>query len=226
MTTNRYNVFNNIHKGLRGMLYDTGAMIQRTDFSQQTAVVTVNRVNWVMDIFDEHARHEDLYLLPLAFRNNEALAREFEKEHEVDHRLSDDLRSALKSWLQSDNEGERAATGQAIFFAFNEFTAFNLYHMNKEENVLLLNLWNHYTDQDLLAAEASIVQSIEPSTLLEESKWMMRSISNPEIIGWLTGIRHHAPPPVFEMYLSLAGQELPADRFTEIARALEVLALA
>jgi len=220
MTSNRYNVFNNIHKGLRAMLYDTGAMIQRTDFSHQTAAVTVNRVNWVMDIFDEHARHEDLYLLPLAFKNNESLAKEFEQEHEVDHRLSDDLRGALKAWLQAVNDGEREATGQAIFYAFNEFIAFNLYHMNKEENVLLLNLWNHYTDQELLAAENSIIQSIDPETLMEESKWMMRSISNPEIIGWLTGIRYGAPPPVFDIYFSLAKQEVPADRFAEIGKAL------
>jgi len=203
-------------------MYDTAAMIQRTDFSADNAAETVARVNWVMDIFDEHARHEDEFLLPLAFKNNEALAQEFEKEHEVDHRLSDDLRTALKAWEKAGNGNERAAAGQAIFFAFNEFIAFNLYHMNKEENVLLLNLWNHYTDQDLLAAENAIVQSIDPATLMEESKWMMRSISNPEIIGWLTGIRHGAPPPVFDIYLSLAKQEVPADRFAEVAAALGV----
>ncbi len=219
---NRYNVFNTIHKGLRALMYDTAAMIQRTDFSIDTATETVTRVNWVMDIFDEHARHEDEFLLPLAFKNNEALAQEFEKEHEVDHRLSDDLRTALKAWENASSDAERAASGQAIFFAFNEFIAFNLYHMNKEENVLLLNLWNHYTDQDLLAAENAIVQSIDPATLMEESKWMMRSISNPEIIGWLTGIRHGAPPPVFDIYLSLAKQEVPADRFAEVAAALGV----
>jgi len=222
MTTNRYNVFNNIHKGLRAMLYDTASMIQRTDFSRQTAAVTVNRVNWVMDIFDEHAHHEDLHLLPLAFKNNESLAKEFEQEHEVDQRLSDDLRGASKAWLQASSDLERAATGQAIFYAFNEFIAFNLYHMNKEENVLLLNLWNHYSDQDLLAAENAIIQSIDPATLMEESKWMMRSISNPEIIGWLTGIRHGAPPPVFDIYFSLAKQEVGEERFAEIEKALAV----
>ncbi|MET0464219.1 MAG: hemerythrin domain-containing protein [Chitinophagaceae bacterium] len=219
---NRYNVFNTIHKGLRALMYDTAAMIQRTDFSVKGAAETVSRVNWVMDIFDEHARHEDQFLLPLAFKNNETLAQEFEKEHEVDHRLSDELRSALKGWEKADTDTARITAGQAIFFAFNEFIAFNLYHMNKEENVLLLNLWTHYTDQDLLAAENAIVQSIDPATLMEESKWMMRSISNPEIIGWLSGIRHAAPPPVFEIYLSLAKQEVPADRFAEVAAALGI----
>jgi hemerythrin-like domain-containing protein len=219
---NRYNVFNTIHKGLRALMYDTAAMIQRTDFSVKDAAETVNRVSWVMDVFDEHAHHEDKFLLPLAFKNNEALAQEFEKEHEVDHRLSDELRSALKAWENAGNETERATAGQAIFFAFNEFIAFNLYHMNKEENVLLLNLWNHYTDQELLAAENAIVQSIDPATLMEESKWMMRSISNPEIIGWLSGIRQAAPPPVFDIYLSLAKQEVPAERFAQVAAALGI----
>ncbi|MBO9661075.1 MAG: hemerythrin domain-containing protein, partial [Chitinophagaceae bacterium] len=103
---NRYNVFNTIHKGLRALMYDTAAMIQRTDFSVNTAAETVSRVNWVMDIFDEHARHEDEFLLPLAFKNNEALAQEFEKEHEVDHRLSDDLRTALKAWENASGDAE------------------------------------------------------------------------------------------------------------------------
>lgn len=219
--TQRYNVFNQIHKGLRALLYDTALCIQQTDFNTAAAQQTIDKVLLVVDLFDEHAHHEDAHLLPLAEKHNPRLVEEFESEHEVDHRLSQSLRDHAAAWAVAATESEKVMHGQAIFYAFNEFIAFNLYHMNKEENMLLLNLWKHYTDNDLHMAERAIIENIQPETLMTESRWMMRSLSNNEIIQWLKGIQFGAPLEVFTMYFGMAQEEVSAERWQTIAAAFK-----
>ena len=226
MIQQRYNVFNQIHKGLRALLYDTALCIQQTDFNTPAAQQTVDKVMLVVDLFDEHANHEDAHLLPLAEIHNPRLVEEFESEHEVDHRLSQALRDHATAWDAAATENEKIMHGQALFYSFNEFIAFNLYHMNKEENVLQLNLWKHYTDNDLHMAERAIIESIQPEILITESRWMMRSLSANEIIQWLKGIQFGAPAEVFNMYLGMAQEEVSPERWQKIAVAFETPAAA
>ncbi|MCB0697064.1 MAG: hemerythrin domain-containing protein [Chitinophagaceae bacterium] len=226
MKQNRNNVFNLIHKGLRGLLYDTAMRIQREDFSTNTATETIEQVNLVLNLFDEHAHHEDKYLLPLVQKHNAALVQGFEKDHVVDHELSEKLRALTKSWTEAKTADEKLETGRNIFMAFNEFIAFNLYHMNNEEGILLFTLWKHYTDEELHEAEVAIVTSIPIDILMIESTWMMRSLNDAEITGWLTGVKLHAPEEVFAAYKKLATNELSAERWLAISAAIENVASA
>ncbi|HEY1031309.1 MAG TPA: hypothetical protein VGD89_06020, partial [Flavipsychrobacter sp.] len=82
MSENRYNVFNQIHKALRALLYDTAVCIQKTDFSSDAASAAIEKIALVVNLFDEHAYHEDTYLLPLVTAHNAALVAEFENDHE------------------------------------------------------------------------------------------------------------------------------------------------
>lgn len=221
MTQNRYNVFNQIHKGLRAVLYDTAMCIQQTDFSIDNAAETVNKVSLVVDLFDEHAHHEDTYMLPLVAIHDAAMVDDFEKDHEIDHKLSDALRELVNDWAKANTKAERLTIGQSLFYAFNEFIAFNLYHMNKEENQLLFSLWKHNTDAELLAAQQQIIASIKPEILMIESRWMMRSLNNDEIIKWLTGVKTGAPEEVYNIYLKMAEEELPANRYQSVISGLK-----
>lgn len=223
MSETRYNIFNQIHKGLRNLLYATAVDIQRTDFALDKASETIEQVLLVLALFEEHAHNEDIHLLPMAEKCDAALVAEFERDHEIDHNLSESLREHAAEWAKATSDSQRIALGQAIFYAFNEFVAFNLYHMNREENVLLFTLWKHYTDIDLLNAEKAIIESIKPETLILESRWMMRSLSNTEIVKWLKGIRSHAPGEVYNMYLNLAQEELDTLRWKAIFDTLHII---
>ncbi|UFH56386.1 hemerythrin domain-containing protein [Spirosoma sp. KNUC1025] len=216
----RYNIFNQIHKGLRAMLYDTALHLQQTDFSQPEADAAIDQLEQVLLFFDDHAEHEDGFILPHIKKHNPQLVDELEKDHEVDHRLTQTLFDQIREWKTATQAEQKEGIGQRIFFAFNEFIAFNLYHMNKEENVLMYLLWKQYTDEEIRQMEHQILQSIPPQTLLTESRWMMRSINNREVIEWLAGIRQGAPAPVFANFLKLAEDELPAGRLSKVQAAL------
>lgn len=223
MQNQRYNVFNQIHKGLRGMLYDTAIRLQQTDFSGPEAEETVGQLKQVLHFFDEHAESEDQFILPHIQKHNASLIDELEKEHETDHRLTQFLFDQIQTWEGTLSAIERDTIGQSLCYAFSEFVAFNLYHMNKEETLLLQSLWKHYTDAEIREMQGQILQSIPPQTLLAESRWMMRSINNQEVINWLSGIKQGAPAEVFSNFLNMATEELPAERLRNVQTALELV---
>ena len=222
MQESRYNVFNQIHKGLRGMLYNTAIRLQQTDFTQPEANAIVEKLEQVLSFFDEHAENEDRFILPHIRKHNAQLIDELEKDHEIDHRLTQTLFDYIRNWKAAPSADQKEPIGQLICFAFSEFIAFNLYHMNKEENVLMYLLWKHYTDAEIRQMEGEILQSIPPQTLLAESRWMMRSINDREVIGWLTDLKQGAPAEVFNGFLQMAQEELPSDRLAKVHTALEL----
>ena len=64
----RYNIFYQVHKGLRQMLYSTAGKMLQTDFidSKETASVLA-QVSDVLDLFDSHADTEDHFVLPFYY---------------------------------------------------------------------------------------------------------------------------------------------------------------
>jgi len=218
---NRYNVFNQIHKALRHLFYDTALAIQQTDFDKPSAAGTVSKVRLVLDLLDEHSHHEDTYLFPNVMQHEPALAASFGKDHEVDHKLTEELREHLAAWETATTEQQKIAHGQSIFYAFNEFVAFNLYHMNREENELLYALWKYFTDAELLQMQQQIIDSIRPEIMALESAWMMRSLSNGEIVGWLRAVKHSAPEEIHYRLMHLAKENLTSERFAEVHAAVE-----
>jgi hemerythrin-like domain-containing protein len=221
MSHQRYNLFNLIHKGLRHMMYDTALRIQTADFSTITgAAPVITQIEQLLSFFEEHAHHEDTHVLPCIQKYNPALVEDFESEHEEDHRLAYQLTNALTSWKVAEGSVARLNAGRKIFYIFNAFIAFNLYHMNKEEQSINAVLWKHYSDVEIKGITQRIVQSIKPKVLLEESRWMMRSINVREVIDWLMGIKVSAPSEVFKLYLKIAHEEMPVERWLSVKDSL------
>jgi len=198
------------------MLFSIQMNVQKTDFSAPEAAATVGELERVLNYYDAHASHEDQYFLSNILKLEPQLAKAFEDEHIIDHRLSNDLRRQINIWKNSASLKEQETAGREIFYALNAFIAFNLYHMNKEENELLLVLWKHFTDEEIMGMEQQLLATVPQQDLIEESRWMMRSLNTREITEWLGGIKHAAPVPVYESYVQMASEELSADRFSTL----------
>jgi hypothetical protein len=213
----RYNVFNQIHKGLRAFLYDTALSIQQTWFADAAGATPVlEKIETVLQFFDGHAHHEDHFILPAVEQYNKALVDEFEKEHVMDLALSNRLRSLLNIYRHAVSGEEKLEAGSAISKAFVEFMIFNLQHMAKEEILLNQALWQHYTDQQILGIQQRLLDTIPPQEMALSGKWMFRGINDMEATYWLTGVRNTAPEFVFQSLAQLGAKELPADRWSKI----------
>jgi Hemerythrin HHE cation binding domain len=213
----RFNIFNQIHKALRAMLYDTSLTLQQTYFADaDEAETAMEKVRQAVDIFDAHAGHEDHFVLPAIRQYEPSLVDAFELEHIKDHALSEKLRGLLTVYNHAIKTEVMIETGQAITRAFIDFMIFNLEHMANEETVLNKILWRYYSDEEIIAINQRIVAAIPQSELAVTSAWMMRGLSNTEISSWLKAVEKNAPQPVFTQLFSLAEKELPDNRFRKV----------
>jgi hypothetical protein len=212
----RFNIFNQIHKALRALLYDTALTIQQTDFQEHDeAELALEKLRQALDIFDKHAQHEDSSVLPAIQAYEPSLVDAFEKEHVEDHALAEKLRELVASFNQADAK-EKPAIGHSILHSFIAFLSFNLDHMAKEETVLNERLWRYYSDAEIMAISQKIITDISPEEMKFTSAWMMKGMSNAEITKWLKSVQTNAPETVFSALFAIAEKELPYQRFRKI----------
>lgn len=217
----RYNMFNQIHKGLRALLYETALEIQHTDFwNVEEAEEVIEGINEVVRLFEKHAHTEDNFVFPAVGKYDPAIADAFEQEHVKDHLLGQLLSESITNYKNAGVITEKAEAGRQVHNAFVKFMAFNLEHMAKEEDLLNKILWRYYTDADLAAITQQIISHVQPGDMMQYSKWMMRGLNNSEITGWLRNIEKNAPEPVFQALFSTAERELPERRFRQVLESL------
>ncbi len=211
---NRYNIFLQVHKGLRALLYETALCLQQTDFDNSDAADnSLAQLAATVELFDKHAHTEDTMVFTAIEHTDPALVNAFEKEHEEDHALGQRLRGLLTAFKHTVTTSDKITTGYAITQSFIDFMVFNLKHMAKEEDLINNALWKQYTDVELHGITQKIVSSIPPQHMAQFSRWMMRGLSNNEITAWLKEVKNNAPDFVFQSLMQTALQELEATRW-------------
>lgn len=211
---NRYNIFGQVHKGLRALLYETALYLQQTDFANaEAAEDALAQMALAVDLFDKHAHTEDTMVFTAIEQTEPTLVHAFEKEHEEDHALGQRLRGLLTAFAHAVSSDDKVIMGTAITQAFIDFMIFNLKHMAKEEDLINTALWKHYSDTELHGITQKIVASIPPQHMAQFSCWMMRGLNNSEITNWLKEIKNNAPDFVFQSLMQTAAQQLDAQRW-------------
>lgn len=214
-------MFNLKHKGLRAMLFETAMELQHTCFDHsESAAETMKKVESVMHAFHNHAAHEDQFVLPTLRKYDAALIEEFESEHAMDELLTQKVNKLIAACKLAEGKENMIAAGYALTMAFNEFIAFNLYHMNKEEHKINNTFWKYYTDAELAQVTQKIIASIPPGELAEEASWMIKGTSRNEIIAWLLAVKNDAPEFVFKSLLAVAEKSLSQQRLNEVQEGL------
>jgi len=218
----RYNSFNIIHKGLRAALYQTALQLQQTDFTESDQVEdAINKVREVVLLFEGHAHKEDHFVLPLINEYEPSVVATFNAEHQKDEQLGVELEAAVKKLSQSSTSQEMIVAGGELTTSFVRFMVFNLEHMAKEEDIINQILWRYYSDDEIKAVVAQISQSTPPWMHDFYAKWMLRGISNGEVISWMKMVEKAQPPVVFQTLVQKAEQELPRKRFQKIRQSLK-----
>ncbi|MEJ8816880.1 hemerythrin domain-containing protein [Lacibacter sp. H407] len=213
----RYNIFNQVHKGLRALLYETIIKLQQTDFTDaEDAEEAVQQVKIILELFDEHAHTEDTFILPAIAEYEPSVVDVFEQEHVKDLTLSKNVHGLLQAFSLTISANAKQEIGAAISKAVFEFTLFNLEHMKKEEDVLNKLLWRYFDDEHLHSITATIIANVPAEKMPLYNKWMMRGLSNTEIIDWLKQVKNNAPDFVFQSFLGLAMAELTDNRWQKI----------
>jgi hypothetical protein len=209
----RYNIFYEVHKGLRAMLYETAIQIQQTDFiNNDEAELMLEQIKNLVELFDKHAHSEDTFVFAAVQAYEPAVVDAFEQEHVKDHALGETLENLLTGFSNTISDDDKIRNGQLLYQAVIDFMIFNLQHMAKEEDIFNKVLWRNYTDEELKAITGNIMSNIPPHQMVQFTKWMMRGLSNYEIAGWLKDVKNTAPDFVFELLMQTAARELNVHR--------------
>lgn len=226
MQTLRFNPFNQIHKGLRALLYDTALLMQHTDFTHEAErAEVIERVRLVNYLFHHHAHTEDNRIFPMIEPYAPQIQADFEAQHETDHQLSEDLEKCVVRFTETNTPEQNLLAAQQLAHAFHAFLAFNVEHMAKEETVINQVLWQYYTDAQLMAKVQEIGSSIPPEDNRHFTYWMLKGMATHEIVQWFNAIKLSAPPQVFDFFCQIAEKALPENKWNIVRDSLHEGAL-
>ena len=214
---NRFNIFNQIHKGLRAMLYNMALTIQHTDFSkEEEGKATLRKLKQVLELYAEHGQHEDSTVFPSVQEAAPTTVASLEAEHEKDEQLVNDLLVQIRAYKNADADG-RTSIGYAIHLAFQEFVAFNLEHMNKEERTINPVLWSQYSDDEIVGIQRNILRQVSKESNMYYTRWMLKGLNDAELSMWFQKVKDTAPTEVWNGLWLLSIDELGYERTTALA---------
>lgn len=222
MNNNRFNGFNQIHKGLRALLFETAIHLQQTDFADTVAAEqSFSRLETVLWLFEGHADTEDTFFFARVKDFAPSFIASMEAEHVTDHALGEALRNGMQLYRNAGSTAGRLDAGYQLLLSFYAFIAFNLTHMNKEEQEVNPVLWEHFSDEAIHGLIATALQHIPPHKNQVYARWMLRGINNSEITAWFRDVKAKAPAPVYHELLEMAAAELSPQRWQLIQPVLE-----
>jgi len=213
----RCNIFNNIHKGLRAMLYQTAALLQQTDFNNpEEAAATAERVSRVVDLFNNYTALEKPMIAAAIYKNEPAFA-VANIEGEMERAVISQQVKAVSAGQPGTEDSTNGAMLQQLFTAFMLAA---LRHLASEESTVNRALWLNYTDASLYTIAQQMESSLPAESLTEYNRWMLRGLNNDEISSWLKEVKNTAPDAAFTALVDMACKELNEHRWQLIREAI------
>lgn len=216
----RVNFYTNIHKAIRAFMGNTLTMVASLDGSDQHEVkAALEQVRSLAGFCTSHFHHENEFVHTAMEARQPGSSINTATDHEH-HAWAIEKLLALTDAVEQAFGAERENAINDLRSYIALFIAENFIHMNFEENENIAVLWNHYTDVELMQIEQTLVASIGPEEIALGMRWMIPSINHGERVALLTGMRDHAPQPVFEGVLAIARANLSAYDWHKLVRAL------
>jgi hypothetical protein len=176
----RYDLFTAVHKGLRAALFETGALLARTDFAaRDEAALAARALERVLAFLDEHGAHEDAVILPALAEPSPELLVAIRDDHARVDGLQREL-AGLAARLAGASEAERVALGRRLHDRCGILLAEQLRHMQREEHEVQRTLCAHLDDGALRALHDRILGRIPPPRTAEWLELIAPSLSAPE----------------------------------------------
>ena len=209
MTTPRYAIYRPIHKAMRQILFSTSRTVGLADFNDDADVEEVlEAVDRMISLLKEHRENEDRFVHPAAERKIPGITADFVEDHDQDIDLSDEVQGIARLILGAGG-ADRAALGIELHEKLNTYIGIYLGHLHREETVLQQALWDHFTDEELIAIDTEIVANAPPEVMADFLKEFCSAYSAEEIAPILEHIKAHATADFVAFALRMAEQNLP-----------------
>lgn len=205
---NRYNLFEIGNKAWRYEMHVIGIRIQYTNLTGTTTAL-LDRIDdfldgWVQSVTLK-AQHI-AYYLPIS---NQGIALLIERHQRIAFRLCDNLKDGIAMLRQEGNPERKKIVSQRFFYDFSDFVSISLHGMNREENDLMIHLWQCFSDLHLLEVEGLVLEQLSGDQLQLYIRSVVKAISPQELRSWFFSINTAISAPFAETIMQLIAPWLP-----------------
>jgi hypothetical protein len=193
--TNRFKVFDLLHRGLRNALAQLILLTGKTDFANFREVTCLHRVGQeIFGLLAVYAADKtEITLAALEERLPGATAHLTGPYCKIE-KLRAELENQLHEITLGTSRGEVVKEGGRIFYwALNEFYALYLLHMLEEEVDTQELLWQYFTDVELMVHRRQMIMRMSVDTLLSWLKYIVPAQGQQERAAFLRGLASIIP---------------------------------
>jgi hypothetical protein len=222
LETVSFDIYRNIHKGIRNGLFSVTLAAGQTDPHDADAVRSLaERWTDLVGVLVAHAEHEDGFVQPVIERFNPAYAAEIAEAHPRLEAQMAELEVLVDRATDACPDQVRILTHR-FYLGLASFTAEYLQHQEFEEFEVMVMLSQHLSFEELLAVDNAIVASIEPDMMARSAALMLPAMNIDDQTELYAGARAGVPPEVFQGMLMLAEAALEPERYHALRARLDV----
>ncbi len=220
MTTQRFASYRPIHKAMRQVLFSTSRTVGLADFDDEADVEeALAAVDRMISLLHEHRENEDKYVHPPAESRIPGITEKFVEDHDENITLSDEVQGIARQILGAGG-ADRVALGIELHEKLNAYIGIYLGHLHREETVMQQALWDHFTDEELIAIDMEIVANVPPPVMADFMTEICSSYSRSEIAPILGSIKANAPAEFAQFALKTAEEGLPPRSWEKVKASL------
>lgn len=199
----RYDLYGCIHKGLRRAQALLLARLGANDFGDAaTTEKLVADLRRLLSMAAAHVKHEDTEIH--AALKARGIATDLLDEQHEDHHAAFKLLEHRIVAVETAAAAGRAEAGRALYLAFAAYIADDFAHMHEEETVTAPVLWQHFSDEELLAIEMRIISSLPPEENMAFTRMMLPAMNPAQRAMMVGGMLEAMPREVFAAVVEFA----------------------
>jgi hypothetical protein len=215
----RFRLLDPPHKGLRFALGALALEAGRTDCADAQQVVALKELaRRTLVLLEDHARNEDEHVFPLLEAKVPGATAALHRDHE----LLDTQALTIVSAIEALDGSQSPDDLHEIYLDITHFQAEYLEHLLLEERTVEPMLWEHYTDDELIAGEVEVATSMPFEVLLEWFAVCVPARTVAENAAVLANMKSAVPPEAFDAILGAIRPQISAERLASILKRAEV----
>jgi len=218
--TTRFDLYTDIHKALRTMLFDVAAKAGRCNFDDPAELgLLQDEFGLLCGVIEEHTQHEERFVHPHIVKFEPALAAALDAEHERSMADLTTLQTTLAAIVPTAQDV--VSRGNTLYRQYCAWLGDFLIHMNEEETVIMPALQAHLDDGQLMCISLELRGAIEPERMGMYLSKMIPAMNGSECTALFLGMKMGAPQEVYEGTLQLAKQVLSRPAFHRLSASLD-----
>jgi hypothetical protein len=220
VSTVTFNLYRDIHKGIRAELFGVTEAAGNLDPTDRAArVALADRVANLATILEMHAAEENREVQPPTETYLPDVAEVIARDHARFEQRVHDFTALAHETVDSSRSTQRARVEQ-LYLELASFTGAYLQHQDVEERVVMPALEHALGVERCVAIHRAIVANIPPDQMAKGLAIMLPAMNIDDRAELLAGMRQTAPAEAFTGVWGLAGSVLPATEYVALGHRL------